>query len=83
MSREKFDNECPKCRPVLVNFKTRQTVPEDAPESQAILGVWKKTTLEEREAFHRFTCQNSRTPNDIAIINSLNDRMSKALKELG
>lgn len=57
-------------------------MPEDSPEMQAVLGVWAKTTMEERQAFHRFTCQNSRTPTDLAVISALSARMNEAMSGL-
>jgi hypothetical protein len=35
---------------------------------QAVMKVWAKTTLREREAFHQFSCQNSRDPEVLRII---------------
>ena len=77
MSFEYFENDCPGCKPVLLDQKTMRQMPETSPEMQAVLGVWAKTTLEERQAFHRFTCQNSRTPADMAVMSDLGERMRR------
>lgn len=81
MSREKFNDDCPGCRPVLLDAKTRQKMPDNSPERVAILKVWNQTTRDEREAFHRVTCDNSRDPSDIAVIQSLSKRFEKALQK--
>lgn len=83
MSLKYFEDDCPGCRPVLLDFNTMKAMPEDSKEMQAVLAVWGKTTVEERQAFHRFTCQNSRTPGDIEVMKSLSDKISKTLKETG
>jgi hypothetical protein len=79
MSWAYFEDDCPGCRPALIDMKTRERVPEDSPEMQAVLGVWAKTTAEERRAFHRFTCQNSRTPEDLKVMRDLSEKMSRAM----
>lgn len=60
MSREKFDANCPGCRPVLLDVRTGKTFPDDSPAMKAINRVWHNMTLPEKEAWHEFTCQNSR-----------------------
>lgn len=82
MSWAYFEDDCPGCRPAMIDIKTRKRMPEDSPEMQAVLGVWAKTTTEERRAFHRFTCQNSRTPKDLAVISALSARMNEAMSGL-
>lgn len=55
MSQEKFNNDCPGCKPVLLDAKTKTALPDDSPAMIAIMKIWKTLTLEERESFHRFT----------------------------
>jgi hypothetical protein len=79
MSLKYFEDDCPGCRPALLDMETKKPMPEDSPQMQAVLAVWDTTTPEERQAFHRFTCQNSRTPEDLKVINNLSARISAAL----
>jgi len=47
----------------------------------ALIRIWNATTSEERHAFHRFTCQNSRDPQDIAVMQNLSERIQTALAQ--
>ncbi len=64
MSREAHDDTCADCRPALV-LPTGVSLPDDAPSMQIVLRVWGTLTLAEKQAWHRFTCQNSRDPLDV------------------
>jgi ABC-type nitrate/sulfonate/bicarbonate transport system substrate-binding protein len=55
-------------------------VPPESPIMQAINAVWAKTTLAEREAFHRFTCENSRAHADLAVVQSISERFKAAVE---
>jgi hypothetical protein len=78
MSRARFDNECEGCRPALIDEATRMVFPDDSPPMRAIMRVWERTTVQEREAFHRFTCLNSRDPADLEVMRSITERFAKA-----
>lgn len=80
MSRESHDDECAGCRPVLLNPATGEVMLEGRPEMVAVLRVWGETTREEREAFHRVTCDNSREAVDLALLRGVTDRMQGALR---
>ncbi len=82
MSWAYFEDDCPGCRPALIDSKTRKRLPEDSPEMQAVLGIWAKTTIEERQAFHRFTCQASRSPEDLAVMSALGAKIEEAMAGL-
>jgi hypothetical protein len=95
MSWETFDDECPGCRPAMAkvkldkdgkpfkdkngNFVPDGVVPDTDPMMVAILKVWDKTTLEERRAYHRVTCQNSRDCTDMEIFMGLSERINAAV----
>jgi hypothetical protein len=79
MSKEQFDDKCPGCRPVVLDLQTKQALSPEHPIMLAIAEVWKTTTLKEREAFHKFTCLNSRDPAVMTIVAGLNQRIQKAL----
>ena len=78
MSWQQQDDNCPGCQPVLCDLDGKP-LPVDSREMVAINGVWAATTPEERQAFHRVTCQDSRELNDMLIIRSLTSRIERAL----
>lgn len=82
MSWEKHEDDCPGCRPAMLDMKTGQVLPEDAPEMKAILGVWAETTPLQREAYHRVMCQNSRDEIDLGLLRQVQEKMQKALDGL-
>ena len=45
--------------------------------------VWAQTTLAEREAFHKFTCLNSRDPEVLRVIGEINGRIKFAAQAMG
>jgi hypothetical protein len=75
MSLAKFDDECPGCRPAILDVKTGKVLPDEDPLMQKMLGIWQKTTLGEREAYHRVMCLNSRNRTDLFIVNGIIDRL--------
>jgi hypothetical protein len=67
MSWTEHDDNCPGCLPVLLDPKTMRALPDDSPEMVAVMVAWGRTTLEERRAWHRVTCRNSRTASDLQV----------------
>jgi hypothetical protein len=57
-----------------------KVLPSDSCKMKAVDRVWAATTWAERKAFHEFTCLNSREPEVLAIVGSLNHRIQWALK---
>lgn len=82
MAWEKFEEECPGCRPAIIDPASGRVLPADDPVMVKVNSVWETTSKAEREAFHRVCCQNSRAPEDIRVMQSLSDRMSKAIQEI-
>jgi hypothetical protein len=82
MSFDRFSDDCSGCRPSLIDVKTGKVLPEESREMQAILNVWRRTTLRERLVFHRVTCLNSRIRSDLRTFQIISERMQKALAEL-
>lgn len=77
MSIQKFDDNCRGCQPVIVDMSGR-VVPDNEEPMVSILKEWESTTRKEREAWHRFTCHNSRAPQDLVIIEDLQKRFQAA-----
>ena len=79
MSWEVYEDECPGCRPVLINPETGKVIPDSAPEMQAVLRTWRQTTRDERLVFHRVTCLNSTSATDMQAMHLLMQRMQFAM----
>ena len=75
MSFQQFDDNCPGCRPAILDVKTGKVLPDDDPIMAKILAIWANTTLGEREAFHRVMCLNSREPLDLFLVRGLTDKL--------
>jgi hypothetical protein len=82
MSRDHFDDECAGCRPAMVDVKTGRPLADDSIEMTTVNRLWGETTLEERQAWHRVTCQNSRALPDMKHTKAFVDRLEAALVAL-
>lgn len=80
MSREHQDDNCPGCKPVLVDSATGKILPDDSPEMKTLLRVWADTTIEERRAFHRVTVGNSQDPHDLDLMRVIADKFAAIRK---
>ena len=67
----------------MLDMKTGQQLGSDTPQMQVVNKVWSETTKQEREAFHRFTCLNSRAPVDLRLVNPLVEKIQQGLTQLG
>jgi hypothetical protein len=79
MPSDHFDDDCAGCRPVLVDVRTAKAFPDNSIEMTTVNRLWQETTLEERQAWHRFTCQNSRAIGDVQVAKQLSDRLGASL----
>lgn len=79
MSRDIFSDDCADCRPVLIDMATGQAFAADTPPMQRINAVWARTSLQERQTFHRVCCQNSRAPADMRMMRDIANRIQSAL----
>ena len=68
MSLTKFDDNCPGCRPAIVDLATKAVLPDDHPLMIAMLKIWAETSIGERRAYHRVMCLNSRDPIDVYLV---------------
>lgn len=82
MSIEVFSDDCPGCRPAMINLATGERFPDDSPPMLAVLEVWKNTTVGQRLAWHRVTCQNSRTEMDLLFCQGLQRLLQTALERI-
>jgi hypothetical protein len=74
MSHEKFDDNCPGCKPAFLDLKTGQVLPDDHPVMQKVHAVWRTTTFQQREAFHDVMCLNSRDPLKLFLVKQITDQ---------
>ena len=82
MSREKYEDDCPLCRPIIIDAVSRTILPDDSPEMVAVLKLWDETTLEQRQAWHRITCNHSTDPTDQDLVRPFLQQMSLAVKNI-
>lgn len=87
MPRNELSDDCPGCRPVLAKFDPETgavtgLLPADSPSMQAVDKVWAETTLEERQAWHAVTCQNSEVPWHRQGAEHIAKRIQEALAKL-
>lgn len=75
---EQFSDECPGCRPMMVDAKTGSPYANDSVEMVIVNRLWSETTLDERRAWHRFTCQKSCSLVDVQIAKTFADRLEAA-----
>ena len=78
MALIKFDDECAGCRPAMMDVKTKRLYADDSFEMQIVHQLWSETTREERQAWHRVTCQNSRALPDLVLAKGFADRIEAA-----
>lgn len=78
-----FSDDCPGCRPAMIDFETMKPVPPDSPLMRPINAIWDKTSYEDRQAFHRFTCLGSMELADLMTVKALQQRMQRAATDSG
>jgi hypothetical protein len=57
-------------------------MPDDEPPMKVIAQLWSEATLEERKAWHLFTCQNSRDTAVMQLVQAFTARVDVALAKL-
>ena len=77
MSLEKYDPNCPGCRPAIFDLNTQAVLPDDHPVMVKIFKVYDAASLLEKRAWHAVTCKNSRAVLDMALAEDLVRRMQK------
>lgn len=78
MSWKEFDDNCPGCRPCLIDPKTGKALAQDTDIMRQVNKVWETATLQEKQAFHNVMCNNSREELDMALAQSLVEKISAA-----
>ena len=83
MSREQYQEDCPGCRPAMIDLKTGKRMSDDTPVMMAVNRVYAAASRAEKEAFHRVCCLNSRALDDLQLMAQLQQRIQRALEALG
>lgn len=78
MSREKFDDNCKGCRPVIFDPDTGEKMEKWTAIANRVWDL--ESTFDERLAFHCVTCLNSRLPADLVLFKQLTRKIEDALK---
>jgi hypothetical protein len=78
MSKHAFDPQCADCRPIIIDPRTGAVLSPTDPFMQAVNRVWDEAPREDQEAFHRITVHNSRDPADLARVQAMSERFTKA-----
>lgn len=73
MSWEEFDETCAGCRPVILDAETKKPYPTTHPHMIMAQKEFDKLSRPEKEAWHRFTCLESRSPADLALVKKFID----------
>lgn len=66
------------CVPTLIDAITGVPEPNDSPVMKAVFKVWESTSAEDRAAYHRYCCLNSKKPRDIERTEALCERFKQA-----
>lgn len=82
MSRETYQEGCKGCDPVVINMLTGKRLPANHPMVVATLKVWNTFNSREKEAWHEFTCGNSKEPQVQAVARRVKATMAEVLKKL-
>lgn len=75
MTRQKYDDDCPGCRPTMINTETGEVFPPDSSQMKAVMEVWATLTIDEKQSFHRCCCLNSRDEKDLIVMQTIVDRL--------
>lgn len=69
MNQHNPDGECPGCLPVVFDMRTRRKLTvEEMPALAIVHETYRALSLEEKHAWHRVTCQNSRSKEDQEMV---------------
>lgn len=80
MTCEKFDPNCPGCRPAILDPRTGKPMPKDHPLVVNVNAVWDAAPREEQEACWRIWVNNGRDPEDLNLASVFMDKVQAGLK---
>lgn len=82
MEDHEFCDDCPGCRPAMLDMKTQQPLSDDDPIMIAVNKIWdSNTTYAQRRAFIEVTLHNSRNTKDMSRTQEVMQKIEDACKE--
>lgn len=79
MTCEKFDPNCPGCRPAIYDPSTKQVMAQDHPMMVAVNAVWDAAPREEQEACWRIWVKNGRDQSDLRLASAFMEKVQERL----
>ena len=82
MSKKEYQEDCPGCRPVIVDFSdNNRRLPDDHPKMVILLKIWREASHAEKVAFHNVTCNSSRRDLDVRLARELMKKFQRRMNE--
>jgi hypothetical protein len=82
VSEKAFVDDCPGCRPALLDPKTGTLLPQDDPFVVLVNKIYDELSRADKVAWHRFTCLNARDLVTVSAVKRFSDQIEAAGKEL-
>lgn len=79
VSWQEYQDNCPGCQPAMIDCQTGQRLSRRHPAMRAIRIWWKTVPLSDKRAWHEFTCQNSREPQIMAVMERLREKIQQLM----
>lgn len=82
MEDHEFCDNCPGCRPAMLDVEANKPVSRDDPKMQIVDRIWdNETTYAERKAFIEVTLKNSRLPNELKLAQRVIYKIQEGLRQ--
>lgn len=81
MSWVTYDDKCADCQPAMLDANTGKMLPVNSKPMRCMMIVWNTMMLHERQAWHRFTCLNSRAPLDLLVIQEITNKFHAEMEK--
>jgi hypothetical protein len=82
MEDHEFCDNCPGCRPAMLDLQTNEPVPHNDPKMHIVNRIWdNETTYAERKAFIEVTLKNSRLPNELKLAQRVINKLQEGLRQ--
>lgn len=79
MEDHEFCDDCPGCRPALLDVENQKQLPDDDPIMIEVNKIWDgETTYAQRRAFIKVTLHNSRNAMDVARFQEVTQKIEIA-----
>jgi hypothetical protein len=82
VSEKTFSDDCPGCRPALLDPKTGKLLPKDDPFVVLVNKIYDELPKADKIAWHRFTCLNARDLVTVSAVKRFSDRIEAAGKAM-